>query len=395
MIRLIVSVCSFVALFYTCAPSPDNGAEASGPKDQEYALTAARPIEFLDESSRFGVLRLSLEEDSARLFDPFTDYETTVAAFAGQRPTGRDDSLYLEYTLEADSTLNATWHSPTQRYALRFAAVAPVAAGYWPDSLVGQTFMVKGRADSLVVHLAELNNSSGNRYFMSHLMTVEDDGEREVGARTSGYGFSSDERIHAVFDLPGDRAPGQMRRPLAFPGLLADGTPVLYVMGRDTINPVPIDTLALQPFPSLLPETMAAKDLLELLNRGRVQVMELPEEPDSIGIAYQVEPSQEHDPILTRDELPGLDVSFAEDGGFTLFAGDRIVRQGRWALSPDRNFMLIMPDQSAAHGLTMIQAYRDDYIAIPFPLEVETLEPRGVRLRSYYRPMTELRFYKN
>ncbi|MGB3798250.1 MAG: hypothetical protein WA952_00475 [Lewinella sp.] len=385
-----------VVAFYSCAPSPETSAETSAGPGQTYALTASNPVDFVNEGGRYGMLRMRLSGDSARLFNPFTDYELTVAAYAEQRPENKTDSVYLEYDIAEDRSVTAEWHTPAEPYHLRFEPVRPIPLGYWPDTLVGQTFRVGRGGDSLLVHVAELNRSaSGDGFYATQLLRVTGSADRTVDFRTTGYGVSTGGQVRATFDMPESRGLGEMRNSLAVAGLLADGTPTLYLLGTDTINAEPIDSLPLEVYPSLLPENMAEGDLLDLLNRGRLRVMDLPPEPDSVGIAYQNEVSPEHDPILIRSELGTLDISFAEDGGYTVFAGDRIVKAGRWTLSPDRNFLYITSASSFGEGLCLIQAYRDDYIAIPFPLDVETIKPRGVRLRSYYRPLVELRFYRD
>ena len=383
----------FLMILFSCAPAPEVSDGEGLPPGRVYALTDVRPLEYLNQGGTYGTLRLELRGDSARIFNPFTTFATTVAATRADGAQEKTDSVYLSYTTEADTVLRATLYTPEQTYTQRYRAVDALPEAGWSVDRVGQTFRVMRDTGNWVVHIANLGGKDGPvSIVQAQLMRIDESDGRRVTDRTNGYGSVQGGRVITSFRWPGGAEGDHMRPALAVTGQLPDGSPALYAIGRDTINPEPDAVYPLEPFSSLLPEEMAEGEVMELLNRSRIEVGELPPEPDSVGIAYQNE-QREHDPILLPREVPHLDMAFTEEGRYTLFAGDRIVREGRWSLSPDRNFLQFWPDQSEAQGLAMIAAYSDEFLAVPFPLEVETKEPRGVRLRSYYRPLPEVRFY--
>ena len=384
---------TFLVLLLSCAAAPENSVEDGLPPGRVYALTEVRPVDYLNEGGRYGTLRMELLGDSARIFNPFTEYSTTVAAFRANGAQEKGDSVYLSYTTEADTALRATLYTPEQTYTQRYRAVDALPPAGWPLDRVGQTYRLARDTGNWIVHVADLAGGRGPAtILLSQILRVEENDGRRVTARSSGWGMVEENRFRTSFGLPGGGEGEYMRPALAVTGELPDGKPALYVLGRDTINPEPLAVWPLEPYPSLLPDKMDQNGVLELLNRSRIEVGELPPEPDSVGIAYQNE-QREHDPVLLPGEVPNLDIAFTDEGRYTLFAGDRIVREGSWAVSADRNFMFFWPDQSEAQGLALISAYNEKYLSVPFPLEVETAEPRGVRLRSYYRPLPEVRFY--
>ena len=381
-------------ILFSCAPAPETSRDDGLPPGRVYALTEVRPLEFINDGGTYGTLRLELLEDSARIFNPFTSYSRTVAARRADGAQETTDSVYLSYVTEADTVLRATLYTPRQNYTQRYRAVDALPPGGWSMDQVGHTYRLVRDTGQWLVHLANIGGGRGPvSIFQSHMLRVEEGDGRRVTDRTNGWGAIESDRVFTSFRLPGNNNYDDYMRPaLAVAGELADGSPALYVLGRDTLNPEPAGVYHLEPYPALLPEAMGEAEMLELLNRSRIEVGELPPEPDSVGIAYQNE-QREHDPVLLPEEVPKLDIAFTDEGRYTLFAGDRIVREGRWSLSPDRNFMFFWPDQSEAQGLALISAYNEEFLSVPFPLEVETKEPRGVRLRSYYRPLPEVRFY--
>ncbi|PPK88732.1 hypothetical protein CLV84_1703 [Neolewinella xylanilytica] len=384
----------FPVFVFSCAPAPESDPGAL-PPDRVYALTEVRPLEFLNEGGRYGMLRLEISGDSARIYNPFTEYSQTLAAILADGAQETTDSVYLSYIPESDSTLSATLHTPAQIYQQRYRAVDAIPQGGWPTDLVGHTYRIVRDTGNWVVHLADIGgqrDKASMRILQSQLLQIDESDGRQVAERTYGFGMVEGERVYTSFLLPGGEDEALMRPKLAVTGQSADGKPALYVLGRDTINAEPVAVYHLEPYPSLLPEEMDEMAILDLLNRSRMVVGELPAEPDSIGIAYQVE-VREHDPVLKRAEVAGIDIAFTADGAFTLFAGERIARQGRWSISPDRNFFFFLTPGMQAEGLTLISDYNESFLAFPLPLDVETERPRGVRLRSYYHPLVDVKFY--
>ena len=139
-------------------------------------------------------------------------------------------------------------------------------------------------------------------------------------------------------------------------------------------------------------DSVSVADLLHILNAGQITVSPPPPEPDSVGIQYVDLNGEATGRLVTHGELLHIDFEFAEDGTYALFAGDRVVQRGRWSLSKGRQFITMRSLTTMTHAARLIEDYEPGALTISLPIDVQTSEPRGVRLTSYYTPVVGLRF---
>ncbi len=88
-------------------------------------------------------------------------------------------------------------------------------------------------------------------------------------------------------------------------------------------------------------------------------------EPDFVGVQYAYLEDFERLGGLTEGELSGLDFEFAEDGSYHAFAGDRLLSEGKWALSPDRNFLELPGHGWGGRMPSLIRTYDGTEITSP------------------------------
>ncbi|NJC26407.1 hypothetical protein [Neolewinella antarctica] len=148
-----------------------------------------------------------------------------------------------------------------------------------------------------------------------------------------------------------------------------------------TLEPHRVERVILEPVPGVVPSDVSPEEFGNRLTDG-VQSMdrEYPE-IDSASVKYVAKESFAGR-ILSRDDLSELSFTFNQDGQFIFVAGDEVLTTGMWALSPDRNFLIITQEMASGMYLPILK-YDEEEITFRYPMSVATREPRGVELGSY------------
>lgn len=382
----------------TCAPSPETTGPPPLPFDYEYALLPGA----LDSSkmeAHLGKLRLELRSDSALLYSPFKDDRFNLPAYAAADTSGGiTDTAYFVYTVGEDGSLEAEVALGAVTSRERFRPVVRNAVRPWTADMEGRAYRMRTDTADFLVYLYERFPRPDGSFMEGYLLQLNADGSRHITRRFQGFGFGRHGEVYVTFRPPG-RQPYQ---PTPYPGTStvlvtardAADRPLLALVDPGQPETVWVDTFRLEPYPSPLPPGTTAADLLPLLTLSRLEMGTVPPEPDSVGIEYLDPEPNRPDPVLRYAELADLDIAFDENGTFTYFAGDRMVAGGGWELSRDGNFLIMNPSGYHRGGPMLIEGYSEGELRVPVPLNVQTRKPRGVRIRSYFRPEVSIRFIR-
>ena len=354
-----------------------------------WQLLEGKPIGYFTSSGDYRGFRLRLTGDSAVPYDPFAATTETYRAYAADSTARFPDSLYLTYSLHPDGELHARRYAPgAPGEALRFVRAAPLGLHSLTERHIGQTYRLDldGRphlfanyyarsgdtSSMLIANLFELDTANGRRA-LHHSMGMA---VPRRGIRTAT----------SFFNLRGDQK-GQRRYDRLLLSATADGGVQLHREEQDDARRVRVSGgVELERYPALVPESA---DLDALLNRGYLTTELLTTEPDTAGLTFAY---PEDFRGITYADLDQLDFEFRADGTCSTFVGDRLVNQGQWTLTPDRNFVHFQGRLGGNERLKLIADYDGQTIAFPVTLELQTREPRGTRLLSYYRAEVMLRF---
>ena len=387
-----------LSLLCTCAPAPEKSGPPSLPFDYEYALIPGA----LDSSKLEPYLnkfRLELTADSALFRNPIR-YETLrVPAYAATDTAGGvTDSMYFVYAATGDGSLEGELVLPRQRSRERFRPVPKEELRPWTEKMVDRAYLMRADSANYLVYLDQRFPRPNGGFLEGYLLRLSADGTRHVTNRSQGFGEMVDGDVTVVFRALSDQHDAAIPYPAGRPVLLtlrdASDRPLLALVDPNRPETLVTDTFRLSPYPSPLPEGLTAADLLPHLALSRIEVGPVPPEPDSVGIEYLDPEPNRPDPVMQYAELPTLDIAFDEDGKFTYFAGDRTVTGGGWRLSEDGNFLIMNPAGYHRGGPMLIEGYNEKELRVPVPLNVQTRRPRGVRIRSYFRPQVPVSFIR-
>ena len=378
-------------LLCTCAPDPEPSHAL--PEGMEWGLVEGRPVGYVDNSNKYGGFRLDLTPDSARLYQPFLDHSEQYPAYAADSTARFPDSLYFTYQLEGDSSLRAVIRSyDGGRWEHRYTPVDKLESYPLPKTVAGQTYLLDLNDSPLLLRFREGKLGAAGSTLAADLVLLDSLTDRRAESRSFGMSLLDTESgILKTYYRVRPQEDGSLRHSILLVTGDGNGGVQAYQLLDDDKQRNVAGPFPLTPYVSIVPETITEADLLPLLNRGRVEVEKLTEEPDSVGVRYEYEESFRKRGGIVEEELASLDFEFRGDSTYHAFAGDRHIETGRWGLSDDRNF-ITLDRRGMGGGPKLIQRYGPDEIVFPFTVMIQTAKPKGVKMLSYYEAEVMLRF---
>ena len=387
----------FVALtllLCTCGPAPEDDGGSAGMIDQEYLMVAGQPYGVWNSDESYPGYRLRFEDDSVQLFNPFTGYEKRLRAYAADTAARFADTLYVTYDGMTDSTLQLVIRSNEgDDLQQQYRITEPLMYQDLSSATADEVYAITLEGTDYMLYVVELEVERNGQ--ASSMKTVEltaappASDPRRVDVRM-GYPMGFGAGIALPMPVPGERRRPRSGRDRLLISESPSGQVQAHIL-REQENRVEGPVFA-RPYPSLVPDSVPTADLLHILNAGHITVSSPPPEPDSIGIQYTDLNGEGTGRLVTHEELPHIDFEFSEDGTYALFAGDRVVLRGRWSLSKGRQFIEMRSLTTMSRAARLIEDYGPGTLTFSLPIDVQTREPRGVRLTSYYTPVVGLRF---
>lgn len=387
----LLMLISILCLLCTCGPASPAAAEEDREVEREYTWVSGRPPLTFSSQGEYPGYRARLADDSIYIFDPFSGASGSYVAYPAGQSGSIPDRTHAIYSFEEDSTLLVTVENWTEAGGVRFRPVERLEYGPLPRSVVGKTYRFEMDSLERIVYFKPIPLEGPRQMLIAHVVTVTD----EVGADPLSYdmGFQSDKgtiRLH-MRKKDGSRKPLERSKITLLSGAV-DSTLQLHTL--DMVDGKLYGPKVLMPYPSPVPDSVTNGELWQILNTGRIEVGKLSPEPDSLGIAYVTDPNVATNGLVRREELDQLDFEFAQDGNWTTFIGDRVVHEGKWTFTEDRHFIDITSGATINRGVRLITDYGEGRLSFTLPLRVQTQQPRGVELVSYYTPEVPLTFRK-
>ncbi len=393
--RLALLSAPFSLLLCTCGPAPADDGPSIGMPEHEYAMVAGQPYGVWDSDGSYPGYRLRFDGDSVQLFNPFTTYQKRLRAYAADTAARFPDTEYVTYDRGTDSTLQLVIRSEAgDDLEQQYRITEPLAYQDLSAATANQVYAITLDETDYVLYVAELRTERNGQ--TSSMKTVEltavppasDPRGTDVNV---GYPMGFGAGIALPLPVPGEgHGAGRGREDRLLISESPSGQVQAHIL-RGQENRVEGPVFA-RPYPSLIPDSVPTADLLHILNAGQITVSPPPPEPDSVGIQYTDLNGEGTGRLVTHEELPYIDFEFSEDGTYALFAGDRVVQRGRWSLSKGRQFIEMRSLTTMTGSARLIEAYGPGMLTFSLPIDVQTREPRGVRLTSYYTPVVGLRF---
>jgi hypothetical protein len=153
---------------------------------------------------------------------------------------------------------------------------------------------------------------------------------------------------------------------------------IMRVKDRFVLTKMPLD-----PVDSAIPSSVSEEAFAARISMGKVVVDQSYPRIDSADVSYHYTEDFYKRGGLDPIDLNSLEFSFNPDGEYFILVQDRLVKSGKWELSPDRNYIVTLSKAGAKSQHFPILAYTDEYIDLRMPLLVKTREPRGTKLESY------------
>lgn len=376
-------------LFSSCGRIHDPASVAL-PGDQEYVLTLGFPY----GTQNFGPAitapgyRLQFEGDSARVFNPFAYGEAYFRAYAADSTVRFSDSLNMTYQIEEDSTLLAvvrsggTWDAVQQ-----YRPAKKMVYQDLPDDMDGETYRITIDGTDYVMYFDEMTGSRATQAVTVKTMkviTLANGPELKILKSRTAYGMGG-EKLIVTISRGDERGRDQLMLSNSEAGRLQGH------LLRESENRVE-GPIYPEELPSVIPDSVPTNNLINILNTGRITVTPPPPEPDSIGIEYANLNGEGDSKLITHAELDRLDFEFSEDGGYTLFAGNRMLQRGKWKFSEGRQLIQVISGASMHDDAQLIEAYAPGMLTFSLPIQLQTREPKGVRLTSFYTPRVQVKF---
>ncbi|WP_157974527.1 hypothetical protein [Lewinella sp. IMCC34183] len=384
----------YICYLFLCTCAPDPAPSYQLPEGMEWGLEKGQPVGYVDNSNKYGGFRLDLTQDSARLYQPFLDHSEKYPAYAADSTARFPDSLYFTYQVEGDSSLHAVIRSPDGgRWEHRYAPVAKLESYPLPKTVAGRTYLLDLNDSPMLLRFPEERVGPNGKIMAADVVLLASLADRRAEFGTFGMSLLDPETgvLKAYYRIrPQDD--GSLRHSILLVTGDGDGGAQAYQLLDDDTQRTVAGPFPLAPYASVVPSTVTEADLIDLLNRGRVEVEKVTAEPDSVGIRYEYEEPFRTSGGIVAEELASLDFEFREDNTYYAFAGDRLISTGRWKLSYDRNFITLYSPGYTGGGAKLIQRFGPDEIAFPFTVMIETAEPKGVELLSYYEAEVMLHF---
>jgi hypothetical protein len=145
-----------------------------------------------------------------------------------------------------------------------------------------------------------------------------------------------------------------------------------------TLRDMPLESIA-----SVIPAAISNAEFADRISSGKVVIDQSYPRADSADVKYSYTEDFYANKGLDPVDLNYFELSFNPDGEYFILASDRVIMNGKWELSPDRNYIITMREEGTKFLHFPILAYTDEFIDLRLPLKVKTREPRGVKLESY------------
>ncbi|MEO0734898.1 MAG: hypothetical protein AAFZ52_18820, partial [Bacteroidota bacterium] len=139
----------------------------------------------------------------------------------------------------------------------------------------------------------------------------------------------------------------------------------------------------LVPFHSGVNATTSLEEFAARISTGKLTVDTSYPPADSADVRYYFDEAQERKGGIPFDELDQLILDFNPNGEYYILVGKRLIRNGRWRLSPDNNYLITLGKDELEYLHYPILRYDEEVVELRMPLLVGTREPRGVELISY------------
>jgi hypothetical protein len=369
------------ALFLLCAvaacqPDPPDRA----PDGQYVAIDLPDSLR-MSGDPRFTEQRIIVAGDSAYYFHPRWGSAAPVPIFQGDTLAVRTDSLYVVYDMVDDSTISVRNRLPDTTFSTpQFYRLRPPHTYVLPGPAVsGKTYAYEVEGVPMFVHFRTPD------LILSTLQTREGYTDRPVelrGSRLINYPDSQQINRISYVERVGENQVLTHRLLVT-----ADraGTPQLDLLvderrGKWTHR----GPFTGEVYPSPVPDSVPDYNLFMQLSRGRMEVADIPP-PDAPASLADRRPLFYDALIPAKIRRVGLE--FREDGYFSVFLSDRILTEGEWTLTEDRNFIILKAQRQYGDHPSLMTAYTDDYLAFTLPLLVKR------ELGRPYLADVVLRFY--
>ena len=375
-------------LLVACTSEPTADVMVPG---KDYVLTEGKPHGYLQIGGTYAGFRLRIQNDTAHLYSPFHGHGERLPAYAGDSLATFDDPMYIVYERQPDSTLVTVLRDSSgvigrQRYGLADELVTyPLADGTtdktYRFAIEGQDYYAYFSADAATGKDPETR---------VNLYTVDDSTARITRVAS---GIGNRDAYHSIpvyFPFRADLTGGR-RGLLLFSGNEA-GEPQVHMNYDGADHTYLSGPYALTAQASPLPADVGRVQLTALLNQSMITTELLTAEPEPEALQYAYPEDFRRLGGIEAEEAGALDFEFREDGGFTMFSGDRVLTRGTWALSPDRNFFVLSDETTQHQRLQFIDGYDGRTLTLTVPVRIKTREPHGTELQSYYDGIAEVNF---
>ncbi|MTB51283.1 hypothetical protein [Lewinella sp. W8] len=329
--------------------------------------------------------RLTFGPDSVIITNVFSHRLDT---FPLRNPVLEDTAqLTLDYELAPDSSLRISLWAADERVSSRwFAPHTDTDQPLRIDEWVGNTYALPGEdTRSRRVYFGHHSWRDGKtireQYVAQVLPTYTAESSLALVERPEGYaeyGFLMLEP-HPVLRYLDGVTGANFNFQL---GRNAEGDPYLAYRTEDGER---VFSQVLQPLESVVPHYVDEAKLAERLNRGRIVVDRGFSVTEATGISFNYEKDFIRRGGLTLQELDRLEFFFdPQSHDYNFFVGDRAIKSGKWALSGDRNYLILSEEESPRQTLLPLVSFDEEEIAFRIRLRVKTPEPRGKELLSYF-----------
>lgn len=380
---------ALLSLLVCCHPDSSDVDRPYLKKQWQYAPDGpSSPVYFRDPITTGNVA--TFRNDSVLLQNRFTGWKYVLPLASS--PENRDTMPYSVTVTEVDNQLQLKF----------FLRDSLIKSGLFeefitanevvdPIDLAGQTFLFNnGSGDSCRIYIGydpNLSFSRGSKsYFVMGDKSMNQPASKILDGNYTGirgiWDAFSPRPIDQVmfYRFSGAEEPGLGSSPFELRRNAEGQISAHYVVNqKGTTSERSVD---LNPLASAIPADVSLAEISGRLINGRLEVDLSYPPADSADVEYAYEDRFLRWGVYPED-INTLEINFNPDGEYFLFAGDRLLAQRKWELSPDRNFIVLVKEDGAYGKHFPIINYTDESIDLRIPLNIRTREPRGVELTSY------------
>ncbi|MFK8162772.1 MAG: hypothetical protein AB8H12_09950 [Lewinella sp.] len=382
-------LCFFV-FFYIVSCSDSTLPKPLVPADHEWVFDLNTRV---DTTKRKGTFnpgdRLSIIKDTLMVTNDFGGWLRKIRLF--ERAAIPDTTFGFVLEPQLDSTLIVShYYRDSLKKKWHFLLAKEGRAEIPEGGLTGKTFRFKfPDSDSLRVYIGYDEHMALGRQVKEYFVSGREHTFIPKSKVSSGgthlwynSSFSASPLRGGRFYFPmGRRITGFNRYRYKFEQAANGQVVVSYIMrvkDRHVLTDMP-----LEPVRPVIPTEVTIDEFADRISSGKVMVDQSYPRVDSADVKYSYAEDYYAKDGLDPVDLNYLEFSFNPGGEYFVLARDRVIMNGNWELSPDRNYIITMNKQGAKFLHFPILAYTDEFIDLRLPLKVKTREPRGVKLESY------------